>query len=403
MFSHASAIRLGLGVLLLLAGGSASAQTSSLASEAKKNPRVSFNAQNRNQLFDGVLKEGARDVFELRLKADEVVEVTARSRTIDTLIDISSEEGGQETPLARDDDSGGERDAQLRFRAPPTKSATFYLAVSARSGQGNYTLEIRKQSVGKLPAPVDIVAGTPMTGKLDSDSPWRNLDGRSYQVFAFVGKAGDRLRILASPTDGAQPLELTLYGPDNLVLRQGMGPAPIVTQTLKAAGPHRIEVAFKLNRDERDANFNLQLDALPPEVVTAEPKAIAAGVPEQGQFGPTSPVLSANSSRPVALYALRGVAGDRFTVTFKADGEQVAKSASLSTRPMLAVGVESPGGFASVNEMFVDARSPRPLSFRFEQDGELRIRIVGSPGMEGGYTLLVQPYSPPAASAAPSN
>lgn len=384
-------------MLALANPGLAQGQSKGLVGEARNNDPLVVNRQNSRGLFDGVLKKNTRDVFKLPLRPGEAVDITVSSRDLDPKVEVQSE-GGE--VLASDDDSGGARDANLRFLAPAEGGGPFFVIVeAAERDSGTYTIELRGLKV-KPPGPTQTVAmGASVEGRIDRDSIWRNDDGMGLQTFNFQGAAGDRIRISASPTDGEKTLELQLRAPDGKELAKRSAGNPILVQTLAATGTYEAVVAYKPVRMEGDAKFMLALDALPPAKFAAEAIPITPGTPVQGTLGSDSAVLSGTSNRPYALYVLRGTAGQRFRASVSVEEAQSQRSKALVARPTLEVGLDTPAGFASVAAVYsqplAQLTSGRPATFTFVRDGEIQIRLLGGVGTEGSFTLLVTPYTPP--------
>lgn len=383
--------------LSLAAPYSAQAEFRGLAVEAKKNPPLVVDRRTSRGLFDGVLKKNARDVFQLPLRPGEAVDITVSSRDLDAKVEVQSE-GGE--VLAADDDSGGARDANLRFLAPASSGGPLFVIVEAAEGDsGTYSIELRGLKVKPPGQPQALALGSSTAGRIDRESVWRNEDGVGLQTFTFQGKAGDRVRLSASPTDGDKTLELELLAPNGESLSSRSAGNPILVQTLQANGPYEVVVGYKPVRTEGDAKFTLALDALPPAKFTSEAIPVTAGAPVRGTLGPDSPVLPGTSSRPYALYVLSGTAGQRFRASVSLDEAQSQRGKALMARPTLEVGVDTPAGFASVAAVYAQPpsqlTSSRPATFTFVRDGEIQIRLLGGIGTEGSYTLLVTPYSPP--------
>lgn len=386
-------------VLVLGSPHSVHAQSKGLAGEAKRNPPLIVDRRNGSGLFDGVLKKGERNVFLLPLRAGEAVDITVSSRDLDAKVEVQTE-GGE--VLASDDDSGGARDANLRFLAPPNASGRplFVIVEAADGDSGAYSIELRGIKVQAAAQTQTLTPGLSVDGRIDRDSTWRNVDGMGLQKFTFEGKAGDRVRLSASPTDGDKTLELQLLAPSGQELVKRSAGNPILVQTLAAGGTYEVVVAYKPVRQEGDAKFTLALDPMPPAKFTADSIPLVPGTPVQGTLGPNSAVVSGTSNRPFALYVLKGMAGQRFRAIVSVDEAQSLRGKALMVRPTLEVGVDTPAGFASVAAVYAQPVSQfansRPATFTFVRDGEIQIRLLGGVGTEGSFTLLVTPYSPPA-------
>lgn len=364
----------------------------SLANEARKNQPLVIDRRTGNTLVDGILPKGGRGVYSLQLRAGEAFDIIVSSLAVDPLVEIRNE---RDELLASDDDSGGARDARLRFLSSSTRTETIYVIVrSAQSVPGRFTIELRTLKVRSDIAAQNISLGVAANGRIDSDSLWRNIDGMSIQRFRFDGKAGDRVRISVTPTDGAAPLELQLYAPDGALMAKRTDVEPLIIRTLGEDGKYEVVVAFKPVRSENDANFTVLATTLPPANFVSTPIPLTPGVQVIGSFGPESAVLSMGNARPFVLYTLKGTAGQRFRAKMTMDGPASTKERSAFSGPTLAVGIESPAGFASVETSRPSPLPVRPIEFRFLSDGEMLIRILGSIGQEGRFTLIVDEVRP---------
>lgn len=364
----------------------ADAQTKALTAEAKANPPLIWRDRN-DILFDGKLskKEDARDVFRLPLKANEGVTITVKSRAIDSQVQIFAEDQTKgEIMLVEDDDSGGGRDAEVRFIPPGNRSGTFFVVVRSGSGPGAYTLEARKHEFAAPGPPVPLAFGASVKGKVDARSRWDNETGASFELFGFQGTAGDRIRATATPRDNASPLSLRIIGPEGPLPGRVTATEPLLVQTLASNGPHQLEVSFKVGRSESDAEFNVNIERLPAANFVAIAQPLVPGAPARGRFGPDSPILSPTNSHPYALYTVTGKRGQRFAARLEVDDPKSAGGSS-PVFPMLDVGVDTPAGFAAVSSAL--PRTARPAQFEFQRDGEMQIRIVAATGADTGYIL----------------
>lgn len=397
---------------MMLAATPALAQ--SLAEKAKANDPLVLDKRNGNKnLIDGNLSadEQASDVFKLQLRIGEAVTILVRSpsndpsqsftraRSFDSFVEVwGVGEGKELVALASDDDSGGGRDALLKFFNPLPRTADFYVVVRSRSGAGSYTMEVRKRELGLPKSAVKLTAGQPAKGEIDANSPWRNDDGMSFQVFEFTAKADDRLRLSATPEAASGSLELKLEGPGipDQIVRTST--SPVFVQTMPTDGTYRVTISYQLSDREPKLSYTLDLEQLPKANLVVEAQPINPGRPVSGRFGPDSPVLSTTSNRPYALYKITGTKGQRFNARVEMDGENTGKGGTRVAL-MLEVGVDSAAGFASVAGYYPRFNISRPAQFFFQRDGEMWIQVTAPVGTEGAFTLHVDPVevSPPLA------
>ena len=345
----------------------------------------------------GELRKGKSGVYPLRLKAGEAANIKVSSQDFDALFEVRN---GQNEELANDDDSGGSRDAELRFLAPTEKAGVFYIVVMAQEdGVGRFAIEVSKLKVEPPTKPVPLAVGATTNGRVDRTSPWDNKTGEGYQRFPLEGKAGDRIRLTATPTDGEKVLGLRLYDATGTKIFGVSNTSPIIVKTLPADGAYEAEVTYKPERKGGDAKFVLSLEALPAASYIADALDVVPGTPINGSFGPDSPVLK-DTNAPFALFTVHGEAGQRFRANVEVSG--IARnSKAVMARPTLLVGSDTPAGFASVARILPLSFYRQPATFRFWEKGEITIRLIGTTGVEGDYTLkvdLVLDAPPPPAS-----
>lgn len=241
-------------------------------------------------------------------------------------------------------------------------------------------------TAGSALAQTAIRAGETVTGTLNASDP-KASDGTPYDLYAYRGTPGDRVRItmdapgfdayLAAGTRAAPDC------PDDCVTDDdgGGGTNSALTTTVPAGGLLQIR-ANAISADSF-GTYTLRVAALPaaPRPTT---RALSIGAPATGRLGPDSPRTSDNS--PFQLFALKARAGERLTL----------RLSSEAFDPVVAVGSLAGGVF---NETASDddggPGTNARLNIEVPASGEVVIqaRALGSDGT-GAFSLLAEPRRP---------
>lgn len=326
-------------------------------------------------------KGNDRDVWELRLRPDEAVQIDLSSGDMDTVLEVYLPDAA--TPLASNDDTGRGTNSRLLLQRPAADAVGRYLVVVRDNAQGggDYVLSTRKRVVPPIPAPTLIELGQPASGTLSEASPLTLGDGTLYAAFTFTGTKGARVRIDLSSADFDPIVELRRGG-TSLSSNDdgGDGTASRLVYRLPEDGEYEVRAT---TRSDTLGAFKLQVAPLPPPKPLVI-ETVAAGQAVTGKFAEDSPLLPGD--RPFAMYQLGGQAGEGYRVTLRAD--QNGRSA---TRPniTLGVGVDTFVGFASVLELYPS----RPVTtgiFRFAEGGTVKVRVSGARNSTLAYSFTVE-------------
>lgn len=326
-------------------------------------------------------KGNDRDVWELRLRPDEAVQIDLSSEDIDTVLEVYLPDAA--TPLASNDDTGKGTNSRLLLQRPVADAVGRYLIVVRDNvqGGGDYLLSTRKRVVPPIPAPTPIEFGQPASGTLSEASPLTLGDGTRYAAFTFTGTKGARVRIDLSSADFDPIVELRRGG-TSLSSNDdgGDGTASRLVYRLPEDGEYEVRAT---TRSDKLGAFKLQVAALPPPKPLVI-ETIAPGQTVTGKFAEDSPLLS--GERPFAMYQLGGQAGEGYRATLRTD-----LNGRSATRPnvTLAVGVDTFVGFASVLELYPF----RPVTtgiFRFAEGGTVKIRVSGARNSTLAYFFTVE-------------
>lgn len=135
------------------------------------------------------------DQYSFRGRAGQRIEVTMGSDEFDSYLRLGRLDGCDWEELATDDDGGEDTDARLRYTLP-SDGEYVIRATSFGENAGTYTLALNERAASQpAAAQRPIRAGETMTGELDEDDPVLDTDNSFYELWAYQGRAGERLRI----------------------------------------------------------------------------------------------------------------------------------------------------------------------------------------------------------------
>jgi hypothetical protein len=193
-----------------------------------------------DQVYTGnIQRRGLSELWTLELNQNDVISAAASvgQGDLDPVLELLAPDGAL---VAMDDNSGGERDAQIASALAPV-GGRYHLRVTSvnASGQGGYTLVWRIISRPPTPTPAP---GTVLLLSYDDSVP-----ANSYQYYAFYAQAGTQVevRVMAQPGSSLDAVA-ALMAPDGSVVAQGDDEDnhinPRFTATLPTDGTYRVRV-----------------------------------------------------------------------------------------------------------------------------------------------------------------
>ena len=134
-------------------------------------------------------------------RAGETITLDMRSSEFDPFLTLYSVGPQTATRVAQDDNGGGGLDSRIVYRIPADGE---YVARAERrqSGRsGSYTLSFRSSEGDSRPSDDRSIApNTAVSGELDGADP-RMRDGTPYELWTYVGRAGETIRITLRSND----------------------------------------------------------------------------------------------------------------------------------------------------------------------------------------------------------
>ncbi|HTT68786.1 MAG TPA: hypothetical protein VMF70_12230 [Gemmatimonadales bacterium] len=139
-------------------------------------------------------------------QAGQIVQIDVASVAFDAFAILQTTD---DSILARDDDSGGQRNARIIFTIPATGSYEILANSWQRGHYGPYTVRLRSLGMasggsapgGVLPGTVgQIMRGQTMSGRLSPTDP-KLSDGSVYQAWTYIGTTGETITVDVVSTD----------------------------------------------------------------------------------------------------------------------------------------------------------------------------------------------------------
>lgn len=187
-----------------------------------------------------IRRRGARDIWTLRLDAGDIITagVTPGDPRFDPILEIAPADS-PDTPLAVDDNGGGDRAAFIqRVDIPRTGVYLLRVRASQAATTGPYSLVWRYINVAPTPTPPP--ATYPLL-TLDDSVP-----AETYRFYTFYGRADQRIQIdVTGQSAGFDPV-LALIAPDGSTIAEADDSNgtlnPSLTVTLPAEGTYQVRV-----------------------------------------------------------------------------------------------------------------------------------------------------------------
>ena len=199
-------------------------------------------------------------------KAGQTVAIGMKASTFDSFLILR--EVGEAHDLASDDDSGGGRDALLRYVLPSDGRYEIRANAVAQDGRGVYSLSFAERADvaadAGLPDAIPIRMGQTLSGRLTDTSPLHD-DLTPYQAYRFRGERGQRVQVDMKSKDFDAYLVVRRAGSTIDVVDNddgGGGTDARVIYTLPATGDYEIR-ANSVDNKARGA-FTVSLTPGPP-------------------------------------------------------------------------------------------------------------------------------------------
>lgn len=323
-------------------------------------------------------ERGAFHVYRLEAKAGDRFIITMRSESFDAYVWVARSVGVLTASVASDDDSGGDTDARLRWRAQA--AGTYYVVAQSLSsdGQGAYTL-----TVEQAPPPAPVVAtelslGKSVEGSINESSPMLEDETPPipFALYTFRG-SGERVRITMRSGAFDAFLRVTRVTPDGEVeLGTDDDSGGGTDASLAVEAPGLINIYARPLDANATGSFTISLAAAPMARVIS--RTITVGQTIAGSLTTDDPEME--NGKFFHQYALTGTAGARVRVVFRSEAFDAFITASQPGETF------TPGETDDDSAGGTDAQ----LDLTLPSSGVLLIRVHGlGSGQTGNYTLEV--------------
>lgn len=262
-----------------------------------------------------IQSRGAFHTYRLEAKAGDRYIITMSSGDVDSYLWVVKTTGGLTEMIVEDDDSGGDANARLRFRA--AEAGTYYVVAQSLSAEavGSYELKVEVAPPVAPVVAVALTAGQVREGTLNETSPILEEETPAvpYQLYTFTGR-GERVRVAVR--SGAfdsyvKVTKVTASGEETVGTDDDSGGGTDAMLTFSANGQYRI-YARALASTSTGA-FTISLNALPTVKITSRP--ITIGQTLSGTISAEDPETDAGQH--FHQYTITAQPGDRLRVVLR--------------------------------------------------------------------------------------
>jgi hypothetical protein len=345
--------------------------TGAAAAQQPQTIRVGQTVNGRLTASDPRLAEGeAFHVYRFEVQQGERLTATMRSAAVDSYLRLMRPVGGITEMLQGDDDSGGDRDARIRWVAPA--AGTYYLVAHALGGDsyGDYTLSLEQTAPPRAARPASIRIGETRNGSLGDSSGTLEDGGEEllYDLYSVQLRGGQRISITMSSEDFDAYLEFgPLNGTDVDVTASDDDGAGVTNARLRVEAPADGVYGIRARAFSGSGRGGYTLRIEETAARTAQPLTAGQGITDQ-------------LDDEHVLWLYRGQAGEQVTITME--------SAEFDT--YVELGRMQGGAFSVLAENDDDddaGTTNSRLVFTLPAAGEYVIRARAFSSGGGAYTL----------------
>lgn len=323
---------------------------------------------------------GPFHTYRFAAKADTRYIITMRSESFDAYLWVARQVGPLTENLDSDDDSGGDTDARLRFRA--TDAGTYLIVAQALSdeGAGAYTLTLEEAPPPQPAVARTIAIGETLTGTIDQSSPvLEDMDDIPYALYSLSASGGRRVRVTLTAEDFDAYLSVvrvTPSGDEEVAANDDSGGGTNARVTFAADGEYKI-IARPLGSGGQ-GSYSLSVSEAPNTVVIT--RAINVGDTAEGEITDADPEM--DSGPYYHQYEIRARVGERLRITLRSeDFDSFLRWGRTGADGFTEMGSDDDSGGN------VDAQ----LEIAFAENGRYLIRVspLGA-GQTGSYRLMIE-------------
>lgn len=258
---------------------------------------------------------GPFHTYRLEAKAGDRFIITMNSGDVDAFVWVAKTVGGLTESVAADDDSGGDTNARLRFRA--TEAGTYYVVAQglASDAVGAYNLKVEVAPPAAPVVATALTAGQVREGAINETSPILEDENPAlpYQLYTFTGR-GERVRVTVR--SGAfdayvKVTKVVASGEEEVASDDDGGGGTDAMVTFTANGQYRI-YARPLDASSTGA-FTISLTEMPVVKISSRP--IALGQTVSGTIESADP--ETDGGQYFHQYAVTAQPGERLRITLR--------------------------------------------------------------------------------------
>ncbi|MGZ9098180.1 MAG: PPC domain-containing protein [Brevundimonas sp.] len=332
------------------------------------------------QTLEGALAAGdpesedglAYDAFAFRARAGERFTIDLTAEAFDPVVRVGRMQGGDFDELAMNDDGPDTGlNSRLIFTAPATGDYVIRATPLIAGGEGAYTLSLAE---GPAPAAAQALEiGGSVQGDL-TEGDGKNEDGALADVYRFLGREGQRIRIDMSSEEFDTYVELLDEGGASLAEDDDSGAEGTNSRlifTLPRTGSYLVEArAFS----DSTGAYSLSIAEVEPE---RAPEPLAFGATLQGEIGEGDP--TDGDDRGYDAFTFPGREGQRIRA--------IMRSGDFDTYLQVARAGTEFQPLASDDDGLGEGTDSR-LNFTLPEDGDYMLRALPlTADGEGLYSL----------------
>jgi thiol-disulfide isomerase/thioredoxin len=341
-------------------------------------------------------------IHPIKLEKDRTYQIDLRSKDFDAFLRLEDPSG---KPVAEDDDSGGDLNARITYKAAKSGEHKIFATTFRADATGKYTLTVievageKKVAAGPAPKAIELKvdAGKPATfeGQLTAADP-KDREGKHFKLFTISLQANIDYRIYMKGNAQVDAF-VRLEDQAGKLIREDEAGEQNDSEVKFAPGkPGVYRIIATTYKTGMTGNFTL--------TVTQQAGTKAAPVVKDGKAEP----LNLVAGKPVTITGKLTDADPK-----DAQGRRF-KAYSFQAQPGRAYHFEMAGqggldpdlhiddakGKTVKNEDYGDSKVSRISAFTVTQGGTYRvIATTNKPGMIGDYTLTAGEREPKAARA----
>ncbi len=323
---------------------------------------------------------GAFHVYRLEAKEGDRFIITMRSGELDAYLWVARTVSGLTELVVEDDDSGGDTDARLRFRAPATGTYAIVAQSLAADATGPYELRVEVAPPVVAAVPQALTVGQVREGTIDERSPILEDQNPAvpYQLYTYTGR-GERVRVAVRSGAFDAFVRVTRVTPSGTEEEVGTdddsGGGTDAQFTFSANGQYRIYA--RPLEPARTGTFTISLNEMPTVRIVSRP--INLGQTVEGTIASSDP--ESDDGAYFHQYAVNAPAGERIRIVLRSSAfDAMVQFGRATGSAFEQLGMDDDGAGGTDSQL--DVTMPRDGTY------VIRVRALGR-AETGAYALTV--------------